>query len=268
MRTILCSTISLAPQLLFRYNKSNVLCMLSVTTREHQMVWQVFALAAAGVGALVGKGAQAYGNSVVDETNGRRNKFRSALPGVIEQVKEQRVLLLRRLISYSTLLRASIGQEAITHELDAGKLPQSMRVLFDQLLGEKCLALPAPSDSEVWKFSTAEMGGMRTIASQASGHPILAGGAMAVGLAKNGVSHAFNANSYKNAFEAEAAQIMEEISRVSEGLANQYENIQMDWDMIVIPLLESKGQVKKRNFEILHEFADICELRARELLAQ
>ena len=79
------------------------------------MVWQLFAVAAAGAGALVGKGAQAYGNSVVEETNERRNNFLAALPGVIEQVKEQRVLLLKRLISYSTLLRASIGQEAIVH---------------------------------------------------------------------------------------------------------------------------------------------------------
>lgn len=230
------------------------------------MVWQLFAVAAAGAGALVGKGAQAYGNSVVEETNERRNSFLAALPGVIEQVKEQRVLLLKRLISYSTLLRASIGQEAIVHEMDSEKLPESMRILFGQMLGENCLAMPAPSDNEVWKFSTAEMGGMRTFASQASGHPILAGGAMAVGLAKNGIGHAFNANSYKKTFEAEVAQILEEISRVSEGLANQYENLHTEWDLIVIPLLESKNQDKKRNFKVLHEFADICELRARELL--
>jgi hypothetical protein len=232
------------------------------------MVWQIFPLVAAGIGALAGKGAQVYGNGVVEETNSRREKFRTELQENIDHIKGQRHTLLTRLISYSTLLRASVGKEAIIHELDSEKLPESMKLFFDELIGENCLAVPAPTDREVWKFSSDEMRGMYVVSKQVNGHPLLAGVTMAVGLAKNGVEHAFNASSYRKAFEAEARQIIAEMSRVSEGLANQYENLHTDWDTIVIPLLESKGRDRKRNFEELHAFADICELRARELLGQ
>lgn len=223
-------------------------------------------LAAAALGALVGKASQVYGNSVVDDANRFREKFKEAVELDKAEIKELRAKLLNRLISNAVLLRSAIGQEAILHGADIDKLPARMKIFFDELLGEESFAMPAPSDYAVWRFSPSEMHGMRFAVNQSGSHPLIAGTVMAVGMASKGVGHAFEASSYKKSIQADASEIAEKISRYSKALVNQYETLQDQWDSVIVPMLATKGAQREKTYQVLHAFADACELRARELL--